>query len=133
MNAASLRQASVVFQASAEGILVLDHLRRIVSANESFYRLTGLSAESALGRDPDECLHVEPHDEGFYRRLEGSVDSGRARCCAGGAMKPSHAGSMRLWCAMPRARLVIMCWRSRIFRRSARRRRISISWRITIN
>ncbi|MCD5362206.1 diguanylate cyclase domain-containing protein [Chromobacterium aquaticum] len=71
LNAASLRQASVVFQASAEGILVLDHLRRIVSANESFYRLTGLSAESALGRDPDECLHVEPHDEGFYRRLEG--------------------------------------------------------------
>ncbi|WP_052370336.1 diguanylate cyclase domain-containing protein [Chromobacterium haemolyticum] len=66
-----LRQASVVFQASAEGILVLDHARRIVSANESFYRLTDLSAEEALGEDPDVCLHVEPHGEAFYRRLEG--------------------------------------------------------------
>ncbi|WON83610.1 response regulator [Chromobacterium haemolyticum] len=74
-----LRQASVVFQASAEGILVLDHARRIVSANESFYRLTDLSAEEALGEDPDVCLHVEPHGEAFYRRLEGERYFGRAR------------------------------------------------------
>lgn len=71
LSEASLRQASVVFQASAEGILVLDHRRCIVSANESFYRLTGLSAEESLGSDPDDCLHVEPHGESFYRRLEG--------------------------------------------------------------
>ncbi|HJV06714.1 MAG TPA: EAL domain-containing protein [Chromobacteriaceae bacterium] len=64
-----LRQASIVFQTSAEGILILDAQRRIVSANAAFTQLTGYPSEAALQRNPDDFLHVQPHAEPFYQQL----------------------------------------------------------------
>ncbi|MEC5400016.1 two-component system response regulator [Uliginosibacterium sp. H1] len=64
-----LRQASVVFQTTAEGILVLDESRRIVSANPAFCRLTGYDIEEVRGLDPDTFLHARRHSDQFYPRL----------------------------------------------------------------
>ena len=55
---ARLRQASVVFRTTAEGILILDESRRIVAANEAYCRMSGYSLDEVLGRDPDRVLDI---------------------------------------------------------------------------
>ncbi|MGQ5521959.1 two-component system response regulator [Chitinimonas sp. PSY-7] len=51
-----LRQAGVVFRATAEGILILDSDGIVRSINPSFTRLTGFLESDALGRHPTEFL-----------------------------------------------------------------------------
>ncbi|VFR43761.1 diguanylate cyclase/phosphodiesterase (GGDEF & EAL domains) with PAS/PAC sensor(s) [plant metagenome] len=41
-----------VFEASSEAILILDHERKLLSANASFYRSTGFSTADVLGKVP---------------------------------------------------------------------------------
>jgi diguanylate cyclase (GGDEF)-like protein/PAS domain S-box-containing protein len=64
-----LRQASVVFKTSAEGILILDEQRIIVAANAAFCRLSGYQLDEVLGRDPDELLHARRQTDQFFNRL----------------------------------------------------------------
>lgn len=64
-----LRQASVVFETTAEGIIITDGERRILSANSAFYLITGLPVGAVDGQDPDAILHLRPHSDGFYQRL----------------------------------------------------------------
>ena len=64
-----LRQASVVFETTAEGIIITDDSRTILSANGAFHLITGLPTGALLGQDPDRVLHLRPHGEAFYQRL----------------------------------------------------------------
>ncbi|MDB5888803.1 MAG: hypothetical protein JWM03_1675 [Rhodocyclales bacterium] len=60
-----LRQASVVFESTAEGILITDAYRRIIAVNPAFSTLTGYSPEEVLGRDPDSFLHTRRESDYF--------------------------------------------------------------------
>ncbi len=70
-----LRQSSVVFDTSAEAILIIDTSRRIITANAAFQRITGYGVIEATGFDPDVLLRVqrEGHDsEKFFTMLTES-------------------------------------------------------------
>lgn len=64
-----LRQASVVFETTAAGLLITDARRRVLSANSAFSLITGLPPHALDGQDPDVMLHLRPHSAGFYQRL----------------------------------------------------------------
>ncbi|UXY14178.1 EAL domain-containing protein [Chitiniphilus purpureus] len=68
-NEERLRQASVVFNTTAEGVLITGPDRKVVSSNPAFCMLTGYSVEEAYGRDPDDFLHARRHSDQFYPRL----------------------------------------------------------------
>jgi diguanylate cyclase (GGDEF)-like protein/PAS domain S-box-containing protein len=59
-NESLLRQSSVVFQTTAEGIIITDAERRIIAVNSAFSRITGFNEQAALGRDPDVLLRTAP-------------------------------------------------------------------------
>ena len=67
-----LRQASVVFRTTAEGIAIMDKQQRIVSINPAFSLLTAMEPDEVIGRTPDEVLHARRHSPVFYERLEAS-------------------------------------------------------------
>jgi len=59
-NETLLRQSSVVFQTTAEGIIISDAERRTVAVNSAFSRITGFTEQAAIGHDPDILLRTEP-------------------------------------------------------------------------
>jgi len=61
----ALRIAAVAFE-TQEGILITDLDKRIIRVNRAFTRLTGYSAEEAIGRTPA-MLQYERRDADFYR------------------------------------------------------------------
>ncbi|MFT3733706.1 MAG: EAL domain-containing protein [Rhodocyclaceae bacterium] len=65
-----LRQASVVFQSTAEGILITNARREIISVNGAFTALTGYAADDVIGRDPETFLHARRHNDHFYPDLD---------------------------------------------------------------
>ena len=67
-----LRQAAVVFDTMAEGIVILNAGRRIVSVNPACCDLTGYTVGEVLGGDPEVLLHGRPHSTEFYPRLESA-------------------------------------------------------------
>ncbi|PXW99568.1 diguanylate cyclase/phosphodiesterase with PAS/PAC sensor(s) [Sphaerotilus hippei] len=69
-----LRQASVVFRTSAEGILILDEARLIVAANAAFCRLSGYTMDEVLGNDADELLHARRQSDQFFSHLSESSE-----------------------------------------------------------
>jgi diguanylate cyclase (GGDEF)-like protein/PAS domain S-box-containing protein len=70
----SLRQAAAVFDSTLEGVLVTDPQQRIVHLNPAFTRITGYTAEEALGKLPS-LLKSGRHDAEFYRRLWHALNS----------------------------------------------------------
>lgn len=64
-----LRQSSVVFQATAEAIVIADRERRIKAVNSAFSRITGYDEEEALGFDVDVLLRA-PRGENIFSVLE---------------------------------------------------------------
>ena len=70
-----LRQASAIFEATAEGIFIMDHEHRIVSVNPAFTVITGYSPDAVLGGDPDVLLHARRHSDQFYPRLESTSNA----------------------------------------------------------
>ena len=56
---AEIRQqlASTVFEASHEGMVIMDGQRKVISVNSAFHEITGLSQEEVIGKDPD-FLHA---------------------------------------------------------------------------
>ncbi|WP_205755244.1 phosphodiesterase DibA [Azotobacter chroococcum] len=67
-HAASLRQASAVFDSTLEGVLVTDASQRIVYINRAFTRITGYSEAEVLGRVPT-LFKSGRHDGDFYRTM----------------------------------------------------------------
>jgi diguanylate cyclase (GGDEF)-like protein/PAS domain S-box-containing protein len=68
----SLRVMASVFEHSVEGILVTDRNNRIVMVNGAFTRLTGYTAEDALGRDPA-FLSAGRTPKAAYQEMWGSL------------------------------------------------------------
>jgi len=62
------RLSAQVFDQTAEGIVITDTERRIISVNRAFTEITGYPAEEVLGRDP-KLLQSGRHDGEFYRQL----------------------------------------------------------------
>lgn len=64
-----LRQASAVFQNTAEGIAIVLPDRRIQMANPALLRMTGYALEDLIGQDLDQILHERKHSASFYQQL----------------------------------------------------------------
>ena len=65
-----LRQAMVVFDSTAEAILILNSEHKIESVNPAFTAMTGYSLTEAIGRDPDVLLHARRHFDQFIPRID---------------------------------------------------------------
>ncbi|MDC7714924.1 EAL domain-containing protein [Vogesella sp. LYT5W] len=68
----ALKEAAVVFDSSYEGIMVVSPAGRITKVNAAFTRITGYSAEAAVGQTPA-LLSSGQHDAAFYREMWASV------------------------------------------------------------
>jgi diguanylate cyclase (GGDEF)-like protein/PAS domain S-box-containing protein len=64
-RAQQLRIAAAAFE-THESIMIIDPDRRILRVNSAFTRLTGYSAEEAIGQTPD-ILKSGKHDDEFFR------------------------------------------------------------------
>lgn len=64
--------AATVFEASPQAIVVTDPRGRVLSANQSFGRITGYAGAEILGQSLN-LLKSGRHDAGFYARLWGDV------------------------------------------------------------
>ena len=62
------REIEVVFQHMSEAVMVTDAENRITRVNPSFTRITGYTAEEALGKDPG-MLASGRHDRAFYSEM----------------------------------------------------------------
>ncbi len=69
-----LRQTSVVFERTHEGVVLTDRRKRIVSANPAFERMSGVGQDRLIGRDLA-TLHSSRHDRAFFADLERLVDN----------------------------------------------------------
>ena len=63
-----LRLAGVVFETSAEGIVVTDARGQILAVNRAFTEITGYSAGEVLGKNP-RILSSGRHDADFYQAM----------------------------------------------------------------
>ncbi|WUR11001.1 sensor domain-containing diguanylate cyclase [[Empedobacter] haloabium] len=71
-EAARLRLAASVFDASAEGILLVSPTGQILALNEAFGRMTGYRREELIGRNP-RMLQSGRHDVAFYAAMWASL------------------------------------------------------------
>ena len=72
-----LRIAASAFENMAEGVVILDAEKRIVSVNKAFSAITGYPAEELLGKDSS-SLRSGGHGESFYDALWRAIgESGR--------------------------------------------------------
>lgn len=67
-----LSEASLVFVNAYEGILVTDAAKTIAKVNPAFTRITGYSAEEAIGQTP-KLLASDRHDVTFYEEMWATV------------------------------------------------------------
>jgi PAS domain S-box-containing protein len=68
------RLAAAIAQV-AEAIVITDHLGTIEYVNAAFTRITGYTAEEAVGRNP-RLLKSGSHDAAFYRSLWQAISAG---------------------------------------------------------
>ncbi|MCB1910087.1 MAG: EAL domain-containing protein [Rhodocyclaceae bacterium] len=65
----ALRQASLAFESTAEGIAILDDCHRVVTINAAFTRITGYPLDEIRGRDPEQLLLGRRHDDAIFGEL----------------------------------------------------------------
>ncbi|PWF55080.1 putative bifunctional diguanylate cyclase/phosphodiesterase [Massilia glaciei] len=61
-----------IIEDSEQGVLITDHLERIVSVNSAFTRITGYSQSESIGRTPD-LLRSGAHDAEFRGRVRAAM------------------------------------------------------------
>jgi PAS domain S-box-containing protein len=69
---AELRIAAAAFETQS-GILITDANEVILRVNKAFTRITGYSAQEAVGKTPT-ILHSGVHKQGFYKELWANID-----------------------------------------------------------
>ncbi len=67
-----LRQALTVFNATADGIMILDQALQIISINPAFSQMTGYSLDEVLHWNSIHQLYQNPHSPSFFEQLPGS-------------------------------------------------------------
>lgn len=67
-----LKMADKVIENTLEGVLVTDSAGKILSVNPAFTRITGYTAEEAIGETP-RLLRSNHHDVRFYQQLWASL------------------------------------------------------------
>ena len=72
---AVLRLREAALQAAANVIVMTDRQGNIIWVNAAFTRMTGYTAEEALGGNP-RVLKSGQHDDGFYRNLWETIQAG---------------------------------------------------------
>ena len=73
----SRRLQSAALQAAANAIIITDRSGAIEWVNPAFTRLTGLTPEEALGRNPRDLLKSGKHDQAYYRSMWETILAGR--------------------------------------------------------
>jgi len=68
-----LRIAARAFENTADGVIIYDAQRRIISVNKSFTTITGYEEQEVVGK-PAEFLRPAKQDDAFYRDLDSVVD-----------------------------------------------------------
>lgn len=68
-----LHQAAVVFESTAEGVIIADANGRITGVNNAFSAITGYDQEEVLGQNPS-VLHSGKHDTAFYKSMWRSIE-----------------------------------------------------------
>ncbi len=68
LAAESLLQAAVVFEHTAEGVIVTDAEMKIVAVNRAFTRITGYAPEDVIGLTP-RLFSSGQHSQEFYRQM----------------------------------------------------------------
>ncbi|MRV73698.1 diguanylate cyclase [Duganella sp. FT92W] len=69
-----LELAASVFDATSEGILIVDADLRIIEANRAFQSMSGYGRNELLGRNP-RMLQSGRHDDAFYQRMWAALNS----------------------------------------------------------
>jgi diguanylate cyclase (GGDEF)-like protein/PAS domain S-box-containing protein len=69
-NDEQMRQSSVVFQTTADAIVITDAAHRTIAVNTAFSRITGYSEDEVIGFDPDILLRVSPGPERYAACLQ---------------------------------------------------------------
>lgn len=69
-----LRLAASVFNNSAEGILITDAERRIISVNPALMEITGYGMDEVVGLTPS-VFKSGRHDRSFYRAMMGEIEA----------------------------------------------------------
>ena len=72
----SLRLQSAALEAAANAIVITDHNGTIQSVNPAFTKLTGYTAQEAVGKTP-RILKSGSHGEPFYHNLWQTISSGQ--------------------------------------------------------
>ncbi len=70
-----LRQANVVFETAAEGIIIMDGQRQIISVNPAFSSMTQYEEAEIVGKSPEAIMHPRRHtdiDYPWHTLLPGS-------------------------------------------------------------
>ncbi|MDH5424574.1 MAG: diguanylate cyclase [Gammaproteobacteria bacterium] len=69
-----LRLADNVFDHAAEAIVITDTNSRVLRVNSSFTRLTGYSAEEAMGEQIHQLIKSEKHEKSFFQEMWKEID-----------------------------------------------------------
>jgi diguanylate cyclase (GGDEF)-like protein/PAS domain S-box-containing protein len=64
--------SSLVFNASHEGIMIIDSLKKIITVNPMFSEITGYSSEEIIGKSPS-IFNSNKHSSAFYDEIWQSV------------------------------------------------------------
>lgn len=59
-----LRQSAVVFESTAEGVMITNASQEIIAVNKAFTEITGFSAEEAIGKNP--CILKSEHQDATF-------------------------------------------------------------------
>jgi diguanylate cyclase (GGDEF)-like protein/PAS domain S-box-containing protein len=63
-----LRQSAVVFESTAEGVMITDANKNIIAVNKAFTEITGFESEEAIGQTPS-ILGSERQDAAFFSAM----------------------------------------------------------------
>ncbi len=70
----ALKEASLVFEHTHEGIVISDAKNNIVRVNGTFTKITGFTLTEALGQNPS-FLQSGTHNEKFYKEMWDAIDT----------------------------------------------------------
>ncbi|MCK4704371.1 MAG: diguanylate cyclase, partial [Gammaproteobacteria bacterium] len=72
-NHQDLQRASLVFENTSEGIIIINDKYEIISINRAFTNITGYTEEEVIGKNPS-ILSSGKHDKKFFRNMWQSIN-----------------------------------------------------------